>query len=106
MYLTALTVVILVFSRLRNVTAQEAASSGYTDYSLKVSGDPDSVLYETASTDTSNSTLNGPPDVYLNASVHVGELDILVQSLSAKINLDAQVLNLLTFNAGVDLEIG
>lgn len=36
----------------------------------------------------------------------VGEIDILVQNLTAKINLDAQVLNLLKFNAGVDLEIG
>lgn len=39
------------------------------------------------------------------ASVHVGEIHIEVQNLTAKINLDAQVLKLLSFNAGVDLSI-
>jgi hypothetical protein len=38
--------------------------------------------------------------------VHVGEINIEVQNLTAKINLDAQVLQLLSFNAGVDLSIG
>jgi len=37
--------------------------------------------------------------------VHVGEIHIEVQNLTAKINLDAQVLQLLSFNAGVDLSI-
>jgi hypothetical protein len=45
------------------------------------------------------------PDVLLNASVHVGEIYIGVDNLTAKINLDAQVLQLLQFNAGVDLSI-
>ncbi len=45
------------------------------------------------------------PDVYLNASVFIGEISILVANLTAKINLDAQVLSLLKFNAGVDLHI-
>jgi hypothetical protein len=35
----------------------------------------------------------------------VGEIDITVKNLTAKINIDAQVLNLLQFNAGVDLSI-
>ena len=39
------------------------------------------------------------------ASVSVGEIHIEVQNLTAKINLDAQVLQLLSFNAGVDLSI-
>lgn len=38
--------------------------------------------------------------------MHVGEINIEVQNLTAKINLDAQVLSLLSFNAGVDLSIG
>ena len=55
-------------------------------------------------------------------AVHVGTIDLEVDNLvemvfltffnivlilfqSAKINLDAQVLNLLSFNAGVDLSI-
>jgi hypothetical protein len=84
------------------------SSSGYTDYTLSLTGDPNSVIYETSSTasnpNTTN-TFNTPPDVYLNASVHVSELSISVTNLSAKINLDAQVLSLLQFNAGIDLSI-
>lgn len=37
--------------------------------------------------------------------MHVGEIDIAVSNLTAKINLDALVLELLKFNAGVDLAI-
>ena len=80
------------------------AQDGYAGYNLTVSGDGDSVLYETANTNTSNPDFP-PPDVYLNASVHVGEIDILVRELSAKINIDAQVLQLLKFNAGVDVSV-
>jgi hypothetical protein len=38
--------------------------------------------------------------------VHVGEIDIIVENLTAHINLQAQVLNLLNFNAGFDVSIG
>jgi hypothetical protein len=79
-------------------------SSGYTDYSLSLTGDPNSVIYSTSST-LSNTTTYTPPDVYLNATVHVSELSINVSNLTAKINLDAQVLKLLQFNAGIDLSI-
>ncbi|KAF2846501.1 hypothetical protein T440DRAFT_510822 [Plenodomus tracheiphilus IPT5] len=81
---------------------------GYTGYKLNVreDGDPTAVLYETANTATSNvSALDPVPDVLLNASVHVGEIFIGVDNLTAKINLDAEVLQLLQFNAGVDLSI-
>ncbi|KAE8839441.1 hypothetical protein PTNB85_03671 [Pyrenophora teres f. teres] len=81
----------------------QSASDGYTGYKLNVrdDGDPAAVLYETENTSTSNiSALNPVPDVLLNASVHVGE--IFVGKL---INLDAQVLQLLQFNAGVDVSI-
>ncbi|KAF2664673.1 hypothetical protein BT63DRAFT_429429 [Microthyrium microscopicum] len=81
-----------------------SAQSQYSGYSLKQTGDPNSVVYNTSST-TSNATLNLTPDVFLNASVSVGEIDILVANLSAKINLDAQVLSLLKFNAGVAAQI-
>ncbi|GAM86682.1 hypothetical protein ANO11243_047000 [Dothideomycetidae sp. 11243] len=88
------------------VQAQSIASSdgGYTGYALKVSGDRDSTLYETDETDTSNATVT-EPDVFLNASVNVGEIDINVQNLAAKISLDAQVLSLLNFSAGVSASI-
>lgn len=81
-------------------------SDGYTGYRLEVRDENDSAIYETDDTDTSDgAVLSGPPDVYLDAYVHVGEIDIEVDNLSAKINIDAQVLNLLKFNAGVDVSI-
>jgi hypothetical protein len=81
-------------------------SSEYTDSSLSITGDEDSVLCETASTPANTNAAFGPPNVFLNASVNVGEIFILVAKLSVKINLDAQVPNLLQFNTGVDLSIG
>ncbi|EMD94065.1 hypothetical protein COCC4DRAFT_131803 [Bipolaris maydis ATCC 48331] len=86
----------------------QSAADGYTGYKLDVrdDGDPTAVLYETENTSSSNiSALNPIPDVLLNASVHVGEIFVGVDNLTAKINLDAQVLQLLQFNAGVDLSI-
>jgi hypothetical protein len=86
----------------------QSANDGYSGYKLDVrqEADPGSVLYETENTSTSNRTdLALEPDVMLNASVHVGEIFIGVDNLTAKINLDAQVLSLLQFNAGVDLSI-
>ncbi|KAH7072556.1 hypothetical protein FB567DRAFT_205554 [Paraphoma chrysanthemicola] len=86
----------------------QSANDGYSGYKLEVrqDGDPAAVLYETENTKTSNvSALDPVPDVLLNASVHVGEIFIGVDNLTAKFNLDAQVLQLLQFNAGVDLSI-
>lgn len=89
------------------VLGQVADSDGYTGYKLDIrdDGDPLAVLYETENTTPNVSALIPEPDVLLNASVHVGEIYIGVDNLTAKINLDAQVLSLLTFNAGVDLSI-
>ncbi|KAF2877442.1 hypothetical protein BDV95DRAFT_559295 [Massariosphaeria phaeospora] len=82
---------------------------GYTGYKLDVrqDGDPLAVLFETENTKVPSDVSSGipEPDVFLNASVHVGEINIEVQNLTAKINLDAQVLQLLQFNAGVDISI-
>jgi len=86
----------------------QSANDGYSGYKLDVRQDAgaDGVLYETANTKSNNvSALSPTPDVLLNASVHVGEIFIGVDNLTAKINLDAQVLSLLQFNAGVDLSI-
>lgn len=80
-------------------------NSGYENYNLTQKGNPDDTVYETAST-RGNYTLDIEPDVYLNASVHIGEILVEVNDISAKINLDAQVLQLLKFNAGVDAKIG
>lgn len=83
------------------------AQDGYTGYKLDIrqDGDPTAVLYETANTPSDVSPFIPEPDVFLNASVWVGEIFVDVQNLTAKINLDAQVLSLLEFNAGVDLSI-
>ncbi|KAF2188592.1 hypothetical protein K469DRAFT_737402 [Zopfia rhizophila CBS 207.26] len=87
--------------------AQISDSDGYTGYRLDIrdDGDPTAVLYQTENTGNNVSASVPEPDVFLNASVHVGEINIEVQNLTAKINLDAQVLQLLSFNAGVDLNI-
>jgi hypothetical protein len=82
-----------------------AADDGYIGYRLDKRGDPDSTVYETESTSDGGVALPLEPDVYLNASLHVGEIDIEVDNITAKINLDAQVLSLLHFSAGVDVSI-
>jgi hypothetical protein len=85
----------------------QSGSDGYTGYKLDIrdNGDLTAVVYETANTANAVSPLDPVPDVLLNASVHVGEIFIGVDNLTAKVNLDAQVLSLLQFNAGVDLSI-
>jgi hypothetical protein len=93
------------------VSQSLSSSDGYTGYNLEIrdtSNSTDNAVFETDETDTSDGTVTSsspPPDVYLNASVSVGEIDITVKNLTAKINIDAQVLNLLQFNAGVDVSI-
>ncbi|OHE98366.1 hypothetical protein CORC01_06362 [Colletotrichum orchidophilum] len=84
----------------------EPKEDGYIGYHLDRRGDDnESAVYETANTKTGIDALNPIPDVYLNASVSVGEISIEVQNLTAKVNLDAKVLNLLQFQAGVDASI-
>jgi len=97
--------VLLCFFIATFISAQTSTDSGYFGYSLTQEGDPDSVVYATNSTTPNVSTSVPEPDVYLNASVHVGEIDLTVTNLTAKINLSAQVLNLLSFNAGVTASI-
>ncbi|KAK3307667.1 uncharacterized protein B0T15DRAFT_185390 [Chaetomium strumarium] len=88
------------------VTSTLAADGddGYIGYRLEHRGDPESAIYETANTPP-GAVLPQEPDVYLNASVSVGHIGIEVDNITAKINVDAQVLNLLRFNAGVDASI-
>lgn len=92
-------------------TQSVSSGDGYVGYKLEVrdsTNSTDNVVLETDNTDTSNgdvTSLDPPPDVYLNASLFVGEIDLTVKNLSAKINIDAQVLSLLQFNAGVDVSI-
>jgi hypothetical protein len=79
--------------------------SQYIGYELRDTGDPDSAVYDTASTPSNSSTTYPPPDVFLNATVHVGEISLEVTNITAKVNLQAEVLSLLKFNAGVDESI-
>lgn len=79
------------------------SGNGYFGYELHKRGDPESTNYETASTPGVDLPIE--PDVFLNATVSVGEIDIEVDNITAKINLDAKVLNLLHFTAGVDASI-
>lgn len=78
---------------------------GYIGYNLEHRGDPESAIYETEDTSSGVDLLVSEPDVYLNASVYVGEINIEVDNITAKVNLDAQVLKLLHFSAGVDASI-
>lgn len=104
--MVALRCVLLLLAFLAFVNAQTISDGdGYTGYTLAVTGDGESASYETANTDTSPNDPLSPPDVFLNASVFVGEIDLTVKNLTAKVNIDAQVLSLLQFNAGVDLSI-
>lgn len=94
----------LLLSLSTSILGQEN-DDGYIGYELKQRGDPDAAHYETAQTRTGNHELNPIPDVYLNANVSVDEILIQVDNLTAKINLDAQVLKLLHFTAGVDASV-
>lgn len=86
-------------------TTADSSDSGYVGYNLTLEGDEDSVIYSTENTRANASLTYPDPDVFLNASVSVEEINIEVDNLTAKINLDLQVLELLQFNAGVDLSI-
>ncbi|CAD0110853.1 unnamed protein product [Aureobasidium uvarum] len=86
-------------------SSSSSSDAGYVGYNLTLSGDDDSAIYSTANTRQNASSQYPDPDVFLNASVSVKEIDIEVDNLTAKVNLDLQVLELLQFNAGVDLSI-
>lgn len=86
-------------------TTSSSDGDGYVGYNLTLEGDQDSVIYSTENTRPDAGQNYTNPDVFLNASVSVGEIDIEVDNLSAKVNLDLQVLKLLDFNAGVDVSI-
>lgn len=86
-------------------TLVAAKGDGYYGYHLSRRGDNSSAIYETEGTTSGVRPLDEEPDVYLNASLSVGEISIEVQNLTAKVNIDAKVLNLLSFNAGVDASV-
>lgn len=87
-------------------TIAQSTEDGYIGYSLTSRNDAgEEAVYSTESTPANVSTTDPPPDVFLNATVNVGNIDLTVSNLSAQINLNLQVLQLLQFNAGVDATI-
>ncbi|KAI5195358.1 hypothetical protein E4T38_09090 [Aureobasidium subglaciale] len=55
---------------------------------------------------SSAATQGAPPDVYLNVpELHVGRIELTVEKLSADLNLNAKVANLVQLNAGVQLSV-
>ncbi|KAJ2899820.1 hypothetical protein MKZ38_002762 [Zalerion maritima] len=101
----ALALLLFTLSTLALAQDKSDADDGYIGYELNKRGDKESAIYETADTPGGVGILAEDPDIYLNASVSVGEIDIEVDNITAKVNLDAQVLKLLHFSAGVDASI-
>ncbi|KAK4184763.1 hypothetical protein QBC35DRAFT_440804 [Podospora australis] len=99
----AATLALLFLSPQIASAAEDEDGDGYIGYRLDKRGDPESVNYETAN--TGGVQLAEEPDVYLNANVSVGFIGVEVNNLTAKVNLDANVLKLLHFSAGVDASI-
>ncbi|KAK0631029.1 hypothetical protein B0T17DRAFT_486654 [Bombardia bombarda] len=100
------TLLTLVFARVEPREGED----GYIGYKLEHRGDPEAVTYETENTPEPGEGAGGvqlaeEPDVYLNANVSVGLIYIEVDNITAKVNLDADVLKLLHFSAGVDVSI-
>jgi len=101
-----LALILASFSLFEIASAQTASTtSTYIGYTLSQTGAGGNAIYDTASTNSSNVSTTTSPDVFLNATVHVGEIDLLVSNLTAQVNLAAQVLKLLDFNAGVTVEV-
>jgi hypothetical protein len=96
----------LLFLLISTITIAQSTEDGYIGYSLTSRNDAgEEAVYSTDSTPANVSTTDPPPDVFLNATVNVGNIDLTVSNLSAQINLNLQVLQLLQFNAGVDATI-
>ena len=68
--------------------AQSASSTGYVGYNLTLEGDGDSVTYATDDTQPDASVNVPDPDVYLNASVFVGEIDLEVVRFLTGLGID------------------
>lgn len=91
-----------------HVSAQTAASSPSTATAPRTLS---SARNSTSSTRTSTSrtsaaTQGAAPDVYLNVpELHVGRIELTVEKLSADLNLNAKVANLVQLNAGVQVAV-
>jgi hypothetical protein len=95
---------VVIFS----VTAQTAASSPTTLTAPRTfsTGNSTSSSSRTTTSRSSAATSGAPPDVYLNIpELHVGRIELTVEKLSADLNLNAKVANLVQLNAGVQVAV-
>ncbi|KAG9512711.1 hypothetical protein KCU93_g10276, partial [Aureobasidium melanogenum] len=92
-----------------HVSAQTAATSPSTataPRTLSSAGNSTSSSTRTSTSRTSAFTQGAAPDVYLNVpELHVGRIELVVEKLSADLNLNAKVANLVQLNAGVQVAI-
>ncbi|KAH0375645.1 hypothetical protein KCU92_g10099, partial [Aureobasidium melanogenum] len=92
-----------------HVSAQTAATSPSTataPRTLSSARNSTSSSTRTSSSHTSAFTQGAAPDVYLNVpELHVGRIELVVEKLSADLNLNAKVANLVQLNAGVQVAI-
>ncbi|KAH0283133.1 hypothetical protein M436DRAFT_86502 [Aureobasidium namibiae CBS 147.97] len=92
-----------------SVSAQTAASSPTTltaPRTLSSTGNTTSSASRTSTSRASAATSGAAPDVYLNVpELHVGRIELTVEKLSADLNLNAKVANLVQLNAGVQVAV-
>lgn len=88
-----------------HVSAQTAASSATVTTAPRTTTSASSNSTSTRSR-SSAATAGAPPDVYLSVpELHVGRIELTVEKLSADLNLNAKVANLVQLNAGVQVSI-
>ena len=92
-----------------SASAQTAASSPTTltaPRTLSSTGNSTGSASRTSTSRTSAATSGAAPDVYLNVpELHVGRIELTVEKLSADLNLNAKVANLVQLNAGVQVAV-
>ncbi|KAI4853343.1 hypothetical protein E4T44_00892 [Aureobasidium sp. EXF-8845] len=91
-----------------SVSAQTAASSPTTLTAPRTfsASNSTSSSSRTTTSRSSAATSGAPPDVYLNIpELHVGRIELTVEKLSADLNLNAKVANLVQLNAGVQVAV-
>ncbi|CAF1138084.1 unnamed protein product [Adineta steineri] len=106
--------IVLIAVSIAGQTGQETSTAGSTDFPTTSSyGYTD---YQTASTDNCTGSasicteqlpfnISNPPDVWLDARVSVPTIDLRVDNIQARLNLDLRVTSLVNITAGVSVSI-
>ncbi|CAF1339788.1 unnamed protein product [Rotaria sordida] len=97
-----LSILLLVVS-ITGKTVEKTSTNGYTNYQ-EISTDN---CTGSASICTQELPFNvsNPPDVWLDAKITVSTIELRVDNLQARLNLDVQVASLVNINAGVSVGI-